>query len=346
MNGRGTANSWTPAIPGVDVFTTCPPSKDFDRRSYLRRVVEVAQWSDDASCRGMLIYTDNGLVDPWLLSQIVLQNTTTLCPLVAIQPIYMHPYTAAKMVSTLALMHERRIYLNMVAGGFTNDLRALDDDTPHDERYSRLVEYTQIITGLLASDVPLTFEGQYYRVVNLRLKPGLPNELFPGILVSGSSRAGLAAAVAIGAAAVKYPQPPGEEEQTTTSIDCGIRVGIIARQTAEEAWDAAHERFPEDRKGQFTHRLAMDVSDSRWHRQLSKLGEQPVGDPNPYWLRPFQNYKTFCPYLVGSYQRVAEEVGRYMALGFKLFILDIPSTSDDLNHALHAIRHAAVAVRS
>ena len=29
---------------------------------------------------------------------------------------------------------------------------------------------------------------------------------------------------------------------------------------------------------------------------------------SPYWLGPFHNYKTFCPYLVGSYERVADEL--------------------------------------
>ena len=58
----------------------------------------------------------------------------------------MHPYTAAKMVASLAFLHERRIDLNMVAGGFRNDLRALGDETPHDERYDRMVESREIMT--------------------------------------------------------------------------------------------------------------------------------------------------------------------------------------------------------
>ena len=47
---------------------------------------------------------------------------------------------------------------------------------------------------------------------------------------------------------------------------------------------------------------------------------------------PFENYKTNCPYLVGSYDVVAAEVGRYLATGHKTFILDIPQTGDELQH--------------
>ena len=143
---------------GVQVFSTCPDSRNLGD-DYLRRVMTVSRWSDQAGCRGMLIYTDNGLVDPWLLAQLVLENTENLCPLVAVQPVYMHPYSVAKMVSTLAFLHGRRIFLNMVAGGFRNDLIALDDDTEHDDRYERLVEYTEIIKGLLSGPGPSASRG-------------------------------------------------------------------------------------------------------------------------------------------------------------------------------------------
>jgi alkanesulfonate monooxygenase len=317
----------------VEVFSTCPQSKDVDQAEYLRRVADVARWSDEAGYRGILVYTDNSIVDPWLVSQIILQNTEQLCPLVAVQPIYMHPYAAAKMVSTLAFLHGRRIFLNMLAGGFKNDLLALNDETPHDDRYLRTVEYTQIVKALLSSPEPVSFEGKYYTVTNLRLTPALPEELFPGILISGSSEAGLTAAREIGATAVKYPKPPGEEDDATQdTIESGVRVGIIAREDPDEAWKVALERFPEDRKGQITHQVAMKVSDSQWHKQLSERTDQPAAGESPYWLGPFQNYKTFCPYLVGSYGAVADEVARYMGQGYRTFILDIPVSDEELDH--------------
>ena len=331
---------------GVEVLSTCPQSKDADPQTYLEESLRVARWSDEAGCSAMLVYTDNGLVDPWLLSQQVLEATTQLCPLIAIQPVYMHPYTAAKMVTTLAYLHGRRIYLNMVAGGFRNDLLALDDDTEHDARYDRLVEYTTIIKELLSSSQGVTFEGRYYRVKNLKLKPALPPELMPGVFVSGSSDAGLAAARALGATAVKYPQPPDEEHERRPreAVRLGMRAGVIARETTAEAWDVAYELFPASRKGQMTHQLAMRVSDSQWHKQLSELGEHTSAHESPYWLGPFENYKTFCPYLVGSYETVAEEIGRYLKVGFRTFILDIPPSTTELAHTGIAFGKAVDAV--
>jgi alkanesulfonate monooxygenase len=333
-------------VVALDLYSTCPPSRGVGvpREEYVTRVLDVARWSDEAGYKGILVYTDNSLVDPWLVAQLILENTRSLSPLVAVQPMYMHPYAAAKKVATLGFLHGRRIYLNMVAGGFVRDLAAIGDVTEHDARYDRLVEYTQIVRRLLSGTGPVTFEGTYYSVTNLKMEPALPPELFPGIMVSGSSDAGVAAARAIDATAVRYPKPPGEEpDRSRDTIRSGIRVGVIARETPDEAWSVAYDRFPADRAGQITHALAMKVSDSRWHHQLSELGETPVSDVNPYWLFPFQNYKTFCPYLVGSYADVGRELGRYMALGFQTFILDVPASRDELRHIDVAFSEASLA---
>jgi alkanesulfonate monooxygenase len=335
----------------VRLFSTCAQSKDVARPDYLRAVRDVARWSEAAGCEGMLVYTDNGIVDPWLVSQVVLESTERLCPLVAVQPVYMHPYAVAKMVTSLAFLHGRRVWLNMLAGGFRNDLVALGDDTPHDERYERTTEYTQIVLDLMRGDAPVTVDGRYATVANLRLSPPLPSELMPGVLISGSSPAGLAAARTLGITPVKYPRPPGEEDVATgDERGFGVRVGIVARETTAEAWKVARDRFPEDRTGQITHKVAMAVSDSHWHRQLSRRADDPGSDdpgtdaaggaPDPYWLGPFQNYKTFCPYLVGDYATVAGLLAHYRRIGADTFILDIPPAADELDHSAEAFRRA------
>lgn len=322
------------------LFSTCPQSTQHPPREYLDHVVEVARWSESAGCTGILVYTDNGLVDPWLVAHVILQNTDHLSPLVAVQPVYMHPYSAAKMVSTLGLMYGRRLYLNMVAGGFRNDLLALDDQIPHDRRYDRVVEYTTILTELLgrsSSDAPLTFTGDFYRVENLKLAPPTPDELLPGVFLSGSSEAGLAAVAALGATGIQYPRRVEDYSEPPPSGSFGIRVGVIAREESDDAWTVARERFPGDRTGQIKHELAMKVSDSRWHEQLSDLGD---AEDSPYWLWPFQNYATFCPYLVGDFEEVGRELAEYMRLGYGTFIVDIPRDEDDLKLTVEALERA------
>src|SRR6266478_1115603 len=231
----------------IAIFSTSPQSKDLPRETYVQRVIDVARWSEEAGCTAILVYTDNSLVDPWLVSQIILQNTERLCHLIAIQPVYMHPYTAAKMLASFGHLYGRRVYLNMVAGGFKNDLLALNDTTPHDERYAKLIEYTTIIKLLLSSQDPVTFHGKFYSVDKLKMSPPLAAELFPGILMSGSSDAGLAAAKTLGAVAVQYPKPAKECQciVSANGLQAGVRMGIIARESSADAWGVACKRFPE-----------------------------------------------------------------------------------------------------
>lgn len=327
----------------LEVYTTCPQSKGVPPGEYLGQALRISAWSDDAGCAGMLIYTDNGLVDPWLVAQAVLQNTRRLCPLVAVQPIYMHPYTAAKMVASFGHMQGRRICLNMLAGGFKGDLVALGDETPHDDRYARTIEYSLIMRRLLEGGGAVSFEGRYYKVHGLRMTPALSPELMPDFLISGSSDAGRAAAAAIGATAIEYPKPVAENEEAggfPAGVRRGARIGIIARADAEEAWRVAWARFPEDRRGRLAHGLAQKTSDSVWHQQLSQLARTAVAAGNPYWLWPFENYATFCPYLVGDYETVSGEVARYLRLGHSTFILDIPTEPEDLETAGEVFRLA------
>ncbi len=331
---------------GFTVYSTVPPigSTRTNGADHIRRVGE---WCDDLGYRGALIYTDNSLIDPWLAAQLLIQQTDNLRPLVAVQPAYMHPYSVAKMVASLTHLHGRGVDINWVAGGFVGDLAALGDTTPHDQRYDRLREFATIVDKLCRGDIPVDFDGSFHRVTSLTLEPALPPDERPAFTVSGSSPAGLAAARALSATAVQYPDPRLENTPLSapTGVPLGIRVGIIARETAAEAWEVAYQRFPPDRRGQLIHRLAMAESDSHWHKKLSEAAEARIDD-SPFWMVPFENYKTFCPYLVGSYQRIASVLEFYMSAGYHTFITDVPFQEEDATCAIRVLDMARSAMKA
>src|SRR5260370_28808084 len=142
-------NNGESSIGRLETFSTCPQISMVPRERYLQNVIEVAKWSEEHGCRGILVYTDNSQADPWLIAQIIIQNTKRLAPLVAIHPAYMHPYSVAKMITTLWHLYGRRLYLNMVAGGFKNYLAALNHTTPHDKSDQRPVRHPAILTQLV-----------------------------------------------------------------------------------------------------------------------------------------------------------------------------------------------------
>jgi hypothetical protein len=160
----------------IRLYTTCPHSKDVEASLYAERLAEVARWGDEAGCHGIPIYTDNGIADPWLVAQLVIQSTGNLRPLIAVQPLYIHPYAAAKMVATLAYLHGRPVDLNMVAGGFRDDLLSLGDATEHDARYDRRVEHPA--PGRSPRDAEQTAEG-VVRELRAYLRQTLPLYILP-----------------------------------------------------------------------------------------------------------------------------------------------------------------------
>jgi alkanesulfonate monooxygenase len=324
---------------GLEIYSTCPPFDAARAGPSAAQLREFARLSEDAGCTGALVVTDNAQLDPWLVAQQLIEASTRLAPLVAVQPVYLHPYSLAKTIASLAFLHGRRVHLNLVAGGFMNDLAALGDATPHDERYARLAEYATIVQRLLAGEQPVSLQGRYYSVSSLRLVPALRAELQPAVLMSGSSEAGARAARELGATAIEYPKPP--EECAAGAGPRGVRIGIVARDSEDEAWAVAQARYPEDRKGQMAHQLAAKVSDSAWHQQLSARAAQGAAPGRTvYWLGPFQNYKAVCPFLVGSHAQVAHAIAGYVRAGYRTFILDVPATREDLAHAGLAFERA------
>src|SRR5690554_5688030 len=106
----------------TDLFTTTPESVNFKGSSFADGVRKIARESERHGYRGTLIYSDNRLADPWTIAVVLIEETERLLPMIALQPVYMHPYTVAKKIATIALLYNRRIAINLIAGGFRNDL--------------------------------------------------------------------------------------------------------------------------------------------------------------------------------------------------------------------------------
>lgn len=331
----------------TDLFTTTPQSVEFDDSTFPEELQKIAKQSEKYGYKGTLIYSDNRLADPWTVTTFILEETENLLPMLALQPAYMHPYTVATKIASLGLLYGRQISLNLIAGGFKNDLEALGDHTEHDQRYERLIEYTEIIQGLLENDHPISYDGDFYTVSNLKLQPKLADELQPVYYLSGSSDAAQKSAEKLGAKLIEYPEPHetyAESSGSGTTGPKGIRIGILARESHDKAWADAHERFPKTRKGAMTHKLAQNVSDSTWHEKLSEQSEASNGEEPVYWLGPFEHYHTFCPYLVGNYEEVSEELSHYVRTGCKTVVLDIPVSEAELQHTLQVFEQAEAKV--
>lgn len=308
---------------------------------YWPNIERVIEWCDRYDATGVLLFEGNDtFVQPWLAAQRVMANTKSLCPLVAVNPVYMHPYTAAKIVTSLAYLYGRRTYLNMITGTALSYLDALNDNLDKEQRYDRLREYAELIMVLVTSGgKPVTYEGQYYQTKNVKLEPSVPDHLHPVFYIAGQSPGAVRTAKAINA--VHMQMLSSQLEQGLTEGSTGIHLGIVSRETEIEAWDAAQATYPPDAAGRRLQAFSMSNTDSLWKQRLvaaSKMAE----DARPgYWLEPFRNMQADCPYFVGSRAQVANLIVRLVRSGIRHIILDAPPSEREVAEIDLAARDAA-----
>lgn len=290
---------------------------------------------------GLLIFYDHMTLDPWVVAGVILQQSATVTPLVALQPYTLPPFTAAKLISSMASVYRRRIDLNIVTGAAPRELGQVGDELDHDQRYARAAEYVDLLRRLLTSEEPVNWDGTHYRYRGLLLNARLPDQLLPRIFVAGSSNASRHLAAQVGHVMITHPEPVELfargfiAARENSGQEIGVRIGLLARNTDEEAWTAALEDHPVDRAARLRTLLKRD-SPSDWNRRLARLAAESDVYDDVYWTGLYNTDLTAAPTLVGSYKRVAEYLGAYIALGVTKLLLAKVDTEEDFRHA-HAV---------
>ncbi|MCJ9702130.1 MULTISPECIES: LLM class flavin-dependent oxidoreductase [unclassified Bradyrhizobium] len=317
--------------PRLRVFPAI--SRNRDPGKYIGELMRVAQFADSNAFEGILLFEGNDVfVEPWAMAQHIMAATRRSSPLIAVNPVYMHPFTAAKFVSSFAQLHGRKVYLNMITGTAVSDLQGLGDDQSHADRYIRLGEFVELMRQLLASPRPVSFEGRFYRAHHLQLRPRLPPELMPEFLIAGQSEA--AQRVAKETGCIKMQMLPPDLDHGLHSP--GMNFGIFAREGREEARQAAKLRFrdnPDDRELLV---LTMENTDSVWKRHLY-AGQSGELRDNGYWLLPFLTFQADCPYLVGSYEEIGAKLKAFAAKGLTTIMLDMVADESEMRHVCKAL---------
>src|SRR5262245_32696799 len=112
--------------PKLRIFPAIP--RNSDSTKYVDELMRIARFSDLNGFAGVLLFTGNDVfVEPWSMAQHILTHTSKSSPLIAVNPIYMHPFTVAKFVSSFAQLYARKVYLIMVTGPSICDLRNMGD---------------------------------------------------------------------------------------------------------------------------------------------------------------------------------------------------------------------------
>ncbi|MGJ4946788.1 LLM class flavin-dependent oxidoreductase [Bradyrhizobium sp. HKCCYLS20291] len=316
----------------IRIFATVP--RNLPPREHVGQLLRLARFSDEAGLAGILLFAGNDtLIEPWPMAQHVLAHTRSCAPLIAVNPAYMHPFTVAKFVTSLALLHSRKLFLNMITGAATSDLQSLGETLSHSDRYARLAEFIEIVRQLLSSTRPLTFRGQFYSTEHLQLRPALPPALMPEFLIAGQSEA--AHLIARDTGCLMMQMLPPDLDKGVTSP--GVNLGIFARPTRDQAVREATMLFRDDAEKRALLDYSMAQTDSVWKRQLRDAGQSGDIHDNGYWLLPYLTFESDCPYLVGSYDEIGARLRRLAEQNVTTMILDVIADEAELAHIRKAL---------
>jgi probable F420-dependent oxidoreductase len=102
---------------------------------------------------------------------------------------YRHPVVLATEAATLDVLSEGRFELSLGAGWMRTDYEqaGITYDTPR-VRVERFEEAVHVIQGLLRTDGPFSFAGQYYQVTDLTLLPRPVQRPGPPLIIGGGGQ--------------------------------------------------------------------------------------------------------------------------------------------------------------
>ena len=88
----------------------------------------------------------------------------------------------------------------------------------------------------------------------------------------------------------------------------------------------------------------MKVSDSQWHKQLSELGGRALARRARTGSARSRTTRRSARTSSARYDRVGEELARYIQMGYTTFILDIPPSEEELEHTAIVFERATAQV--
>jgi probable F420-dependent oxidoreductase len=102
---------------------------------------------------------------------------------------YKHPVVLAKELATLDVLSDGRLEIGLGAGWMRTDYEesGIEYDSPA-VRVDRFEEGLAVITGLLETDGPFSFEGSHYKVTEHHLRPRPVQTPRPPLIIGGGGK--------------------------------------------------------------------------------------------------------------------------------------------------------------
>ncbi|MFT7721980.1 MAG: FMNH2-dependent alkanesulfonate monooxygenase [Roseateles sp.] len=306
---------------------------------------QIAIAADSLGYEGVLLPTGRSCEDSWIVAASLIDATRRLKFLVALRPGFVAPTQSARMAATLDRLSGGRLLVNLVTGGDADELAGDGQFLGHTARYEQSAEFIRIWRELLARShdgQALDFDGEHLRVKGGRLLYPPLQRPHPPVFFGGSSGPAHELAAAQVDTYLTWGEPPTDVAAKLADVRAraaargrtlqyGIRLHVIVRETEDEAWRAAAELVSQlDEATVATAQARLRGMDSVGQRRMAELhggrfNPADVRDgleisPN-LWAGVGLVRGGAGTALVGSPRQVADRLQEYAALGLEHFIL-------------------------
>jgi alkanesulfonate monooxygenase len=290
---------------------------------------QIARSAEQLGFAGALTPTGAWCEDAWLATAMLAEVTERLKFLVAFRPGLLSPTLAAQMASTFQRLSGGRLMLNVVTGGESAEQRQFGDFLNKDERYARTAEFLDVVRALFRGET-VTRAGHHVRVEGARLSR-VPDPV-PPIYFGGSSAAAGPVAAEHADVYLTWGEPPAQVAEKLAWIRSlrpgmrfGIRLHVITRDTAEQAWAEADRLLQgvSERDVEAV-QAGLRRSESEGQRRMLALhdGRRDALTVSPnLWAGVGLVRGGAGTALVGSHGEVADRIQEYAALGIEEFVL-------------------------
>lgn len=298
--------------------------------SYLKQVALAA---DSLGYEGVLVPTGNSCEDPWIVSAVAASVTERLKFLIAVRPGTVSPTVAARMAATLDRATRGRVLVNVVTGADPVENAADGLFLDHAERYRQLDEWVNVFNKLLDGE-RVSHAGEFVRIEQAQLS--FPPQVRPQTYFGGSSQTSYELGAHLFDTFLTWGEPPEQVAQKIKTVRAlaeaadrhvsfGLRIHVVVRRTAHEAWAAANrliEDLSDEELAAAQQTISRSQSIGQRHMVALHGGRRDNLEISPnLWAGIGLARGGNGTALVGDPQTVAARLREYQSLGISTFIL-------------------------
>jgi alkanesulfonate monooxygenase len=286
-----------------------------------------ARTAEEAGIESVLISCGRYEPDALLTACALGRETEKLKYIVASRTGWMQPTTFVQQINTLSALIDGRVAVNIVAGSSSAEQHAYGDFLEHDQRYERAEEFLAVCNSFWRGDGNVDLDGEYYRVEGGKLAtPFLaPDRSEPEIYVSGHSESAQKLACSQATCWVRVVDTPEKLGAAVArvreqGVDVCLRLGLVCRDTRDEAVAAAKDLLPDDYVGKKQPPIAAK-NDSQMYREATRVAYDAGWLNRTLWAGLVPYYGPVWTSLVGTPDELARALLDYKAIGVSQFII-------------------------